>query len=337
MVALIDMVGKSFNYWEVIGPYEKRKTRIFWKCRCICGIEKYISGIKLRGNKSRSCGCKRFNNCRKVKHGMYKTREYSIWRKMKNRCFSNKANNYSDYGGRGISVCKKWLDFKNFYKDMGDCPDGYSLDRIDINGNYCKENCKWSNKIEQSNNKRNTVYVTINNIIKPIQYWVKKLKIPAETIKRNSKNGILEQDYIDNYKPANRKKKKESFRQKNIEIYKIYVSIKCRCKNNNKEFYKGWIDNFKLFFNHIGPRPSSKHSVDRIDNSKGYIPDNIRWATPIEQARNKTNNRFLTIDNKTLCITEWAQIAKTDTSCIRRRLKKGLSIRESVFWKTNGE
>lgn len=338
MVAFIDMIEKSFNNWTVIGPYEKRDTRFFWKCRCICGTERYICGTKLRSNKTKSCGCKKISGTgRKSKHGMYKTREYSIWRKMKNRCLSKKSDHYNNYGGRGITICNRWLEFANFYEDMGSAPNNYSLDRIDVNGNYCKENCKWSSQIEQKNNKRNTVYATLNGVTKPVSYWAKELKIPSTTIKNNIENGILSQDFIDSYKPLKIKPAVDTFRKNNISLYRLYTQIKSRCKKDGKEFDKLWINDFKSFLEHIGPRPSNKHSVDRIDNSKGYVFGNIRWASSVEQARNKTTNRLLTIDDRTLCITEWAQIAKTDAGCIRRRLDKGLSVKDSVFWKIKKE
>jgi len=90
-----------------------------------------------------------------ITHGMSSTPEYKTWCDMKTRCLKEKNKDYKNYGGRGIKVCDKWKNsFENFYKDMGDRPDCKSLDRIDVNGNYCKKNCRWANWEQQQNNKR---------------------------------------------------------------------------------------------------------------------------------------------------------------------------------------
>jgi hypothetical protein len=85
---------------------------------------------------------------------LYQSREYRSWNNMKNRCNNSNLKEYKNYGGRGITYDKRWEDFREFYKDMGERPEGTSLDRIDVNGNYCKENCRWSTKEEQQRNQR---------------------------------------------------------------------------------------------------------------------------------------------------------------------------------------
>lgn len=98
-------------------------------------------------------------------HGMSTTKTYGVWADMKKRCLNTNYEYYKDYGGRGISISDEWMSFANFYNDMGDKPEGMSIDRVDNNGGYCKENCRWATTKEQGNNKRNTVYVVYNGEI----------------------------------------------------------------------------------------------------------------------------------------------------------------------------
>jgi len=98
-----------------------------------------------------------------ARHGMSKTRTYRSWEAMKYRCNSPKHPKYENYGGRGISYCKEWEDFMNFYEDLGDRPEGTSLDRIDNDWDYCKENCRWAT-IEEQNRNRRAERVSKNNI-----------------------------------------------------------------------------------------------------------------------------------------------------------------------------
>lgn len=156
------MIGKIFNDLTVIGQYEtyisphgKKATQ--WLCKCKCGNTTVVRRNKLVGNYTKSCGCKQFIGLPNNKtHGLSKNNIYAIWSNMKARCNNPKHEKFKDYGGRGIKVCKEWNDsFINFLNDMGFQPNkSYSIDRIDVDGNYCPENCKWSTPLEQSKNKR---------------------------------------------------------------------------------------------------------------------------------------------------------------------------------------
>lgn len=140
----------------------KRTTRIkyIWKglfsCECGGEVDAYISNVK-KGNTT-SCGCAKDEYRKKSvirKHGMSNTREYSSWMNMVYRCSNNKATSYEQYGGRGISVCERWSSsFENFLNDMGERPEGMTLDRIDTNGNYEPSNCRWATKSDQMINVR---------------------------------------------------------------------------------------------------------------------------------------------------------------------------------------
>lgn len=155
------MIGMVFGRLLVLerdgsDNYGKKK----FKCQCNCGKITTVIGKSLRNQSTRSCGCLKADLLRrenpKSKHPMY-----TSWIQMKQRCFNKKAAKYPWYGGSGITVCDRWLEsFDNFLEDMGERPEGMSLDRIDNLGNYCKENCKWSTPKEQSNNRRKRNSVT---------------------------------------------------------------------------------------------------------------------------------------------------------------------------------
>ena len=133
------------------------------------------------------------------KHGQRYTRIYRVWHGMKTRCYWKKSINYPDYGGRGITVCEEWKNsFSAFY--LWAIANGYNdnlfLDRIDNNGNYCPQNCKWSTRDEQANNKRNNTSVEINGVTMNITQWAKVSGVKQQTISYRYKKGIRGADLI---------------------------------------------------------------------------------------------------------------------------------------------
>lgn len=120
-------------------------------------------------------------------------KEYQTWQSMKSRCYNRNHIHYADYGGRGISICDRWLGangFENFYHDMYPKPHKATLDRINNNGDYCPENCKWSTKTEQANNRRNNVRITYNGESMTIPQWARKIGISVYTIKTRIRRGM---------------------------------------------------------------------------------------------------------------------------------------------------
>jgi hypothetical protein len=115
-------------------------------------------------------------------HGMSKTKTYRTWQSMKARCTNPSNVQYMDYGGRGIGVCEEWMKFENFFEDMGLRPEGMSLDRIDNEKGYSKENCRWATEFEQKRNTRRNHWITFNGETKCLEDWAKEIGIKANTL-----------------------------------------------------------------------------------------------------------------------------------------------------------
>lgn len=158
-----NLLGKQFGKLKVI-KFSHRNSSVFWECECSCGNRTVLPAHKITSGKTKSCGCLVAETIRKnmKTHGMSKTRFYTIWNAMRMRCYNKNGHNYKYYGGKGISVDKKWNKFTGFFDDMYEPYQEHvtkyrekntTIDRIDNNLNYCKSNCKWSTLKEQANNK----------------------------------------------------------------------------------------------------------------------------------------------------------------------------------------
>lgn len=150
----VDLTGRKYGRWLVLKRAPNRGRMVCWECVCECGVVKEIARISLTSHASKSCGCWNLEMISAVDHGMTGTPEYNCWNGIKDRCFREGNGHWKQYGGRGITVCQRWLDnFENFYADMGPRPEGYSIERIDVNGNYEPSNCKWIPAEDQPRNK----------------------------------------------------------------------------------------------------------------------------------------------------------------------------------------
>jgi hypothetical protein len=187
-----DLTGKPFERLTVLRFAGYRTSNAYWTCQCICGTIKDIGASGLRNGTTRSCGCLRRETTRKNKtiHGKRHTPEYRIWHHMLDRCEKLSDAAYSRYGGRGITVSEPWHDFATFLQDMGAKPEkGYTLERVDNNGPYSKDNCIWATYTEQGRNKRNNVILTYNGVSQCISAWAEMLHIPSGLIQRRIQTG----------------------------------------------------------------------------------------------------------------------------------------------------
>lgn len=189
-----DLTNKKFNRLTALKRVgHSGKGAVIWLFRCDCGKEKEIVGWKVKSGHTKSCGCLQSEWAvkhaielarRNITHGMSYLRPYSIWHSMLQRCLNKKSHSYKNYGGRGIKVCNKWLKFKGFLEDMKvGYENGLSIDRINNDGNYNKENCRWVTVKQQNNNNRNCHFFTYKGITKNITQWADKLGLNVNTVR----------------------------------------------------------------------------------------------------------------------------------------------------------
>ena len=183
----IDITGMKFNRLTAIEYAGQGSCGARWKFKCDCGNEIVTSSYPVRNGKTKSCGC--WNNENKHNryriHGMHKTKLYSAWTHMKQRCLNPKCASYKDYGGRGISICSEWVDDFTSFRDWA-YENGYSeeltLDRIDNNKGYYPENCRWVSMETQENNKRNNHFYLYKGEKKTLSQIANENKISRNSL-----------------------------------------------------------------------------------------------------------------------------------------------------------
>lgn len=193
MVSAGDVFGRLTTVSLINKSDEKYKGRL-WLCACECGNEKVVPETYLVRGVTRSCGCLRSENSKAIhtKHGESKEKIYRVWRSMKQRCYNENTNGYEHYGGKGIYVCEEWLDSKAFFDwayENG-YHEGLSIDRIDPNGPYCPENCRWATSVEQNNHTSRNHMLTFDGKTMSMADWSRETGISYNAIKsRINKHG----------------------------------------------------------------------------------------------------------------------------------------------------
>ncbi len=186
---VIDLTGKKVGRWPLLERAQNSPARgTMWLCECECGTRKIVNGIVLRGQKSLSCGCLKMEIliARSTKHGHATngiSPTYHTWAGMIARCSNPKNKRYKDYGGRGITVCDRWKSFENFLADMGEKPQGTSIDRIDYSKGYSPDNCRWATAKEQARNKTNVPLYEYDGIKRSAPEWAEVTGINIGTLK----------------------------------------------------------------------------------------------------------------------------------------------------------
>jgi hypothetical protein len=268
---------------------------------------------------------------------MPSTPERAAWQNMIKRC----ANGHPDYGGRGIRVCERWASFENFMVDMGPRPPGHSLHRVDSEGGYTPENCKWATRVEQARAQRNNRRVTIGGVTHTVSEWAEIRGLPQHTLSNRLRAGCSEDGLL---APSRSKPRVlggcYKGRKSNTPEHAAWTAMKQRCSNPKHQawthyggrgitFCERWAS-YDAFLADMGLRPSAEHSLDRIDVNGPYSPDNCRWATRIQQARNSRKVHILEHNGIALTLSAWAERVGISSDTIRNRLRSGWTVEASL-------
>lgn len=179
----LDLIGQRFGRWLVLEEHSKNSRGAYlWMCVCDCGTRRAVWGSQLKTGVSRSCGCG-VRDAHPTTHGMTGTPLYGRWRAMLGRVGDPNHSDYHNYGGRGISIYEPWMSFENFAADMGPTfSEELTIDRIDVNGDYAPENCRWATVRQQNRNKRTNHVITWHGRSMPVQDWAELLGLKPNTV-----------------------------------------------------------------------------------------------------------------------------------------------------------
>ena len=187
----LPLVINNLKLFEHLGIDHARKSVV--RVLCHCDVEFTARYSNIKSGTTKSCGCWNIEAIkqRNTIHGLSHDPRFQVWVDMNKRCHNSRDRNYKNYGGRGIYVCDEWRDNpKQFFEDMGERPEGATLDRIDNNKNYCKENCRWTSMAVQQNNKRTNKHLTIGGMTKTYAEWAKHAGLKKKTVTTRISRGV---------------------------------------------------------------------------------------------------------------------------------------------------
>lgn len=189
----IDRAGQRYGRLTAIAFYDRDiKGEAYWVALCDCGRVTVVRGSHLGSGNVQSCGCfcSESSSMRARTHGMSDRQGYESWAGMKRRCLNSKSKAYPLYGGRGITICDRWVNsLETFLKDMGPCPEGYTLERKNNDGNYEPNNCVWGTRTAQANNRRSSRFLTLNGKTMTVSEWSVETGIHHSAIHLRLKRG----------------------------------------------------------------------------------------------------------------------------------------------------
>lgn len=196
MSKITNLTGHRIGRWTVKGMAPRTDPRrVYWTCVCDCGTQRDVISGNLLQKRTLSCGCLQAEAAAlRATHGQSQSKLYRVWNAMWQRCTLLTDRGYPNYGGRGITVCKRWADFANFLEDMGHAPPGLMLDRIDNNGNYEPGNCKWSTRTEQNSNTRANVRYTVNGVVRTVGQWAALIGTRGSAVTARIRSGWSVED-----------------------------------------------------------------------------------------------------------------------------------------------
>lgn len=295
------MPGMVVGRLTLVSESRNERGDLVWFCNCECGNTKVVLRGCLISKNTRSCGCLMVDRPKELHttHGdtvnRKTTAEFRIHHGMMNRCYLKSEKHYSSYGGRGIVVCDRWHDFKNFLEDMGRRPSrNHSLDRIDNNGNYEKDNCRWATRIEQANNTRRNRFLEFNGENLTIANWARKLNIPDNILSYRLSKGWSAEDTL-----TTLPEKAEKLVEHNGETMNI----------------ASWAKKTGL----------SRYLIaDRL--SHGWTPEEALTRAKATKIKQDT----LTYNNRTMTMYAWSKETGLSSAVIYGRIKLGWSISDTL-------
>lgn len=347
MSAFVDLSGKRFGRLTIIEKQPESKIKIKWICKCDCGNYAIVFGSSLKTGNTRSCGCLKMEGGRdgKITHGQSDTPTYKSWSDMKSRCSNSRKKDYMDYGGRGIKVCDRWLNsFSLFLEDMGTRPPGTTLDRIDVNGDYSPENCRWATAKQQQRNKRNNNNVVFRGRSRSLAEWAEGLRMPYDVLRYRLKAGWTPEEAF-------------TIPVRDLEDFLTLDGVKktkaqwCKEKGLTQNALLGRLQRGWSVADALNtPMVTKKHqrglTFQGVTKSKSQwardhgltssvLLSRIKKGWPIEKAletpmQEKPEARLITYQGTTLPLTAWARRVGMKPVTLSSRLNSGWSIEEAL-------